>query len=99
MAEHNDTATDARIADYSRETYADYLAEYRDIHGEPVHEDDEKAIYADEKGYELNEWAADLDLDRGEVAEWMHDHADDADYSWAASDPVVLLKPTEEGGE
>jgi hypothetical protein len=84
--------TNARIADYSRETYDGFLAEYEDIHGAPVDEDDERAVFADEKGHELNEWANDLGLERSEVAEWMHDRADDVDYEWVASDPVVLLK-------
>jgi len=95
MAENKD-ATSAQIANYSRETYDEYLAEYEDIHGEPVHEDDEKAVFADAKGHELNDWADEIDTDRSEVAEWMHDRADDVEYNWVSSDPVVLLKDSTE---
>lgn len=91
MAEDND-ATNAQIANYSRETYDEYLAEYEDIHGAPVHEDDEKAVFADGKGHEINEWASAVGVERSEVAEWMHEQAADVDYNWVSSDPVVLLK-------
>ena len=90
MAQSNDTA--ARISTYSRETYDEYLTEYEDTHGDPVHEDDNMAVFADETGHELGEWANELSIDRSVVAEWMHDRADDVDYNWVASDPVVLLK-------
>lgn len=99
MAQDNDATVEAQIANYSRETYNEFLAEYQDIHGEPVHEDDEKAVFADGKGRELNEWASDIGVERSDVAEWMHEQADRVDYHWVSSDPVVLLKTAAEGGD
>ncbi len=81
-----------KIEEISRDTYANYLDEYYDIHGDPVHEDDEKIVFADKVGHELGELANEIGVERSQVAEWMHEKADDVDYNWVASDPVVLLK-------
>ena len=91
MAQNND-ATDAQIANYSRETYDEYLEETREANGEPVYEDGEKVVFADESGRALNIWAEQIGVDRSAVLEWANSYTDDTDYNWGYSDPLVLLK-------
>ncbi len=92
MHDETPTADEAeQIANYSRETYDEYLSEYKSLYT-TVSETERRRVFADEHGHELGEWADDLGLSRGKVAAWMHEQADGVDYNWSASDPVVLLK-------
>lgn len=91
-----DTLTDDGIkSDHPMATMADY----RDLHGEPVHEGDNRIVFADGHGYELDEWADALDMDLGELSERMHELArevygraesDGPGDPWSAVDPVVF---------
>jgi len=67
-------------------------AELREIHGDPVYDGDDKTVFADSTGHELNEIAKEEEVDRSELSEWMHEQARDVDYDWSASDPVVILR-------
>jgi hypothetical protein len=72
----------------------DYLPEFHEAHGAPVYEDDGVVIFADGTGQELNAIAEEYaDVTRSELSEWAHEFARDVcDYSWSASDPVVVFK-------
>jgi len=80
-----------QIAEFSRETHDEYLAEYEDLY-ECVAETSSMLVFADTHGYELDECADKIGLDRETVSDWMHDQASGVDYSWSASDPLVLLR-------
>lgn len=100
-----ETATD-ELTEYGILTdYPDVtMIDYRDLHGEPRHETDEQVIFEDGHGYELNEWADVLEMDRSELAGRMHELArehepnDGLDH-WAAADPVVFDARTFEEDE
>lgn len=76
-----------------REVYVGY-------YGEPVYEDEDRVVFADDELHELNEWADDwLDLDRSELSERMHelarevygrDESDGTGDPWGAVDPIVF---------
>ena len=70
------------------------LGDYRlGDHLEIVEETDDRVVFADTKGYELNEWANALGMDRSELSRAMREQAREvSDYSWSTSDPVVLAK-------
>jgi len=91
MAQQNDATVEEQIANYSRETHDEYLAEYEGLH-ECVAELPSMLVFADTHGYELNEWADDIGVSRDDVSAWMHEQAKGVDYSWSTSDPVVLLR-------
>ena len=77
------------------------LDELRDVHGEPVAENENMLVFADTDGHELQEIAnySEHDIGRGDVSEWMHKMArklHDRDWTggdaWSVADPVVVLK-------
>jgi hypothetical protein len=76
--------------------FDDFEHEYReDPHtdAEVVYEDDQVVVVADHTGQELNEWATDLEIDRSELSEMMHQLARQVcDHDWSVSDPVVFDK-------
>lgn len=78
------------------EHFEAYEHEYRndpDTDAEVVYEDDDQIVVADHSGHELNEWASDLGIDRGELSAAMHDLARQlCEYRWSVSDPVVFDK-------
>lgn len=96
MAKH--TATDVRtdsqkieMAEHFEEFEAEYRTEPR--HHEVVYEDDQVIVVADHTGHELNEWAADFDIDRSELSQSMHALARQAcEHNWSTADPVVFDK-------
>jgi len=58
-----------------------------------VEETGTSVVFADTKGYELNEFAELLGIDRGALSERMHDLAGElADYNWGLADPIVVAK-------
>lgn len=91
MATEDAEIVNAQIAEYSRESHDEYLAEYEDVH-ERVAEDASMLVFADSDGHELTEWANEIGVSREAVSNWMHSQAENVDYSWVASDPVVLLR-------
>lgn len=83
------------------------IAEYRDLHGDPVVETDDVVIFGDSHGYELKEWANAIGMDRSEFSPRMHELAreyhtyGDANYGgdpWAVNDPVVFDARTFDNG-
>lgn len=72
------------------------LADYRDMHGPPVHANGDVVVFADSEGHELNEWANALDMDRDEFSKRMHELArryyggDGTGDPWSVNDPVVF---------
>ena len=70
----------------------------REAHGAPLVETRSLILFRDGTGHELNEFAADMDVSRGELSEAMHELArevyDDGNPGdeWSATDPVVLAK-------
>lgn len=82
------------------EHFQSFEHEYREddaTDAEVVYEDDQVIVVADHSGHELNEWASDFDVDRGQLSETMHALARQVcDYDWSVSDPVVFDKIEEE---
>lgn len=76
------------------------MVDYEDLHGEPRYQDDDVVVFADQHGYELNEWADALDMDRSDLSARMHELAREhltygdagsgAGDPWAVNDPVVF---------
>lgn len=72
------------------------LVDYRDQHGEPVYAGDDRVVFRDEHGYELNEWADALGIDRSELSQRMHQLArevydgEGVGDPWSVTDPVVF---------
>lgn len=74
--------------------------EMRDVHGEPVFEDENVIIFSDSSGHELGEIADHTDgVSRDDVSGWMHeiarqyyDRTSSGGDAWSVNDPVVLLK-------
>jgi len=91
MATDNSKTVNAQIAEYSRETHDDYLADYDDLH-ERIAEYPSLIVYADQYGNEYNEWSDAIGVTRQAVSNWMHFQAQDVNHSWTAADPVVLLR-------
>jgi len=92
--------TDELTDDGIRSDYPDVtLVEYTDLHGEPVYSGDGRVVFRDTHGFELDEWADVLGVDRGVLAARMHELArevygrDEAEGSgdpWSTADPVVF---------
>lgn len=93
------TDTDALMAEESF-GLNNILDELRDVHGDPVAENENMIVFADTDGHELNEIATHTDgVDREDVSMWMHEMArklHDRDHTggdaWSVADPVVVLK-------
>jgi hypothetical protein len=77
------------------------LDELRDVHGDPVAENEHMLVFADTDGHELNEIVSysDNNITREELSKWMHEMArkiHDRDRiggdAWSVADPVVVLK-------
>lgn len=75
------------------------MEDYTDIHGEPVHEGEDRVVFSDEHGHELREWADVLGMDRSDLSERMHemgrevygsDESDGTGDPWSVDDPVVF---------
>jgi DNA-binding CsgD family transcriptional regulator len=67
------------------------LVDYRDLHGEPVAETDDRVLFADSEGYEYNEWADALEISRTELSERMHELAGEmSDRRWGTDYPLVF---------
>jgi hypothetical protein len=95
----NSTGLTADGIDVSSVSSTATLDDYRDDvdHGHVVAETEDSLVYADHAGYELGEWADDLDMDARRLSERMHELARDlTEYDWCASDPVVLAKEDED---
>lgn len=98
MSDNSERLTENGIlTDY--ETPENIRVDYRDHHGEPVHEGEDRVVFADEHGHELNDWADALGMDRGELSERMHelarevygrDEAEGTGDPWSVVDPVVF---------
>lgn len=80
------------LSDHADVTLLDYV----DIHGESVHVGPDCVVFRDDHGHELNEWADILDVDRGELAERMHELArevyqpSEPGDPWSGANPVVF---------
>lgn len=90
MTKHNDEITENGI----KSDHPDVSIErYQQIHGEPIVENDQVVIFADRYGYDTNEWAELLDIDRSDLADRMYElareHSDESQL-WGAADPIVF---------
>ena len=82
----------------------DHLDEFRDAYGEDAHnqeirkEADEYIVLADGTGYELNEIAEAVGVDRSALSRRMHDEARQrydgtgTGDPWSVVDPIVIIK-------
>lgn len=94
-----DDRTDTQKTEMA-ETFDEFEVEYREEpeHREVVHEDSECVIIADHTGHEINEWAAEFDVDREDLRSTFRAIADqkmdeqDAHKLFSHADPVVFDK-------
>jgi hypothetical protein len=98
----SETVTDKLTENGIKSNHTDVsMVDYRDLHGEPLVNNDDVVIFRDEYGYELNEWANAFDMDRSSLSARMHElareHYGDRDGRgpkggdpWSVSDPVVF---------
>lgn len=99
MAQQSQTDTDALMAEESF-GLNEILDELRDVHGDPVAENENMIVFADTHGYELNDIADHTEgVDYSDVSGWMHktartirDRVPSGGDHWAVYDPVVVLK-------
>lgn len=75
------------------------MAEYVDLHGEPVYKCANRVVFADSKRLELSEWFEHLDVNSRELRQRMHElarevygrrEADGVGDPWSQQDPVVF---------
>jgi len=89
------TADDPRSTDLKLDMayiFAEVEEEYRE-QNEVVSEDSERVVLADHQGYEINELASELGMDRDELSSIMHELArGTTEYDWSAADPLVFDK-------
>ncbi|WP_313691689.1 hypothetical protein [Halorarum halobium] len=65
----------------------------RDVHGEQVGESEKSLVFALEDSNVLGKWANELNMDREELADRMHELAREAtDYNWGTYEPFVVRK-------
>jgi len=89
--------TDELTADGIRTDHANVtLLDYVDNHDDPVYVGEDRVIFRDDHGHELNEWASALDVERGDLSATMHELArevyqpDEPGDPWSGADPVVF---------
>lgn len=93
--------TQLKIAKESRQL-GNIMAELREVHGDPVAESAEMAVFRDEYNHEHGDIAHEIDgVSQGDVSEWMHEKAREiydrpeatgVGDPWSVADPVVVLK-------
>ena len=87
-----DTLTENGI-EADEDDHEELLATLREEHGDPVGESEKSFVFALDHGHELDEWAAELNVDREELAERMEELArEKADYNWGTYEPFVVAR-------